>query len=614
MNAQTKIKAATKAVSDIQYFALDDLYLSDLNPRQDVPEEDVQLMADSLLAAGLIHPLNGLLDDKGKAGIVAGGRRLRGLAIAAKTNPALAMVPVTVTKDRDVAVKWASTENMARQALSVVDAINAYGLMAKTGKRVNEIASCFGVTEKHVYKLLKLVDLPKPVLDALRAKSISIDVAQTMTVCSDKEKVLEGLKLAIENRWNVYSAKNFFCADTIRGTDRRAKYIGADAFKEAGGDIVEDLFNEEQQWSSVELLDELFEAKLQIDAEELRKARGWNWMEVTTSSHFNRWDVQETLGYRLMDKEGGELDEIQTDRYEELSELANEECIDEAGQLDLEALQSILDGEFTEAQKTLGGIIVYVGRDGKTEFVEGAVKPEDDQAAQDAEFLSKIEPIEKTEKSDYSIAFVEDMDAIAKGSLQAKLLNNPELVLDLVAFSLSDLVMYDTPIGIRLETPRNTPSKDDGFILPQALDDSMKPQFDYRNKTSLADRFKAFRERGQKARNELLVQNFSRALGISKTNDLFAALQEETKSHMRQVWTPSETNCFKRLRGDLLDDCYCEVMELKRGTTQFKEFSKLKKAEKAKALHKLFNDAKHQKALKLTDKQISNIQNWVPSC
>jgi len=614
MNAQTKIKAAKPVADNVQYLTLADLYISKLNPRQTVSEEDVQLMAESLQTVGLIQPLNGLLDENGKVGIVAGGRRLRGLNVAVKTKPELALVPVTVTKDRDLALQWATTENIARRDLDVSEEITAYGQMAKQNKKVADIARCFGVTEKRVYKLLALASLPGRVLDALSQGQISVDVAKCMTVAKDQEKIHEALALAIENGWSQWEANRFFSDDTVSGTDSRARYLGAKAFKAAGGVITEDLFNEKQQWHDEEKVQAVFEEALLKDAEELRTGFGWAWAEISSANSVQSWNVKEQFGHDQMNRIEGTLTEKETARYDELAELAHQEDFTDEQDAELEDLQSKLDGEYSDDQKQFGGIIVYADHKGVVQIVEGLVRHDDLKLAQEAGYLPKPEKIEQGTKSDYAQAFVDDMNAVAKGSLQAKLLENPQLVLDLVAFSLSELVRYESPIGVSLRNPTNTPSKTDGFELPKAIDDDFAKQYEHKNNVSLADRFAQFRKRGQKARDTLLVEKFSRSMGLGFKDDLFALLQEETKAHPRQVWTPSETNCFKRLKAALLDDCYCDVMGLTRGKSEFKEFSKLKKAEKAKALHKLFNDKKHQKALKLSKDQIERIENWVPNC
>ena len=49
-------------------------------------------------------------------------------------------------------------------------------------------------------------------------------------------------------------------------------------------------------------------------------------------------------------------------------------------------------------------------------------------------------------------------------------------------------------------------------------------------------------------------------------------------------------------------------------TDDYRAFSKSKKGEKNEAMHKLFNDPEHQKALGVTEAQRARIDAWVPEC
>lgn len=119
------MKAETITAAAIQYVPLADLYLSDLNPRQDADPEGIDLLADSIVMIGLIQNFSGLMDAEGRVGIVAGGRRLRAIARAIERDPAvtarhpeLAAIPVRLAPDAAIACAWASVENAAREDLT----------------------------------------------------------------------------------------------------------------------------------------------------------------------------------------------------------------------------------------------------------------------------------------------------------------------------------------------------------------------------------------------------------------------------------------------------------------------------------------------------------------
>ena len=121
MNAMTNINDV-----EIRTVPLSECYLSPLNPRQHTDPDSDRQLANSILACGLMQNLSAFIDEEGRYGIVAGGRRLRALQIAVTVNPSLSMVPVRVAPDEVTAALWAGTENSAREALSPADEIRCF--------------------------------------------------------------------------------------------------------------------------------------------------------------------------------------------------------------------------------------------------------------------------------------------------------------------------------------------------------------------------------------------------------------------------------------------------------------------------------------------------------
>ena len=115
------------------------LYLSDLNPRHEANEQEIELLAESLVACGLIQNLSGLKDEKGRVGIVAGGRRLRALNIAVKQDPSLGLVPVRIAPDAQTAEAWANVENAVRADLHPADEIRAFGKMYASAPPIQSV-------------------------------------------------------------------------------------------------------------------------------------------------------------------------------------------------------------------------------------------------------------------------------------------------------------------------------------------------------------------------------------------------------------------------------------------------------------------------------------------
>ena len=327
MNMKPNTDTAAAAV--IEYVPLADLYLSDLNPRQEADPEGIALLAQSILTCGLVQNLAGLRDDAGRVAVVAGGRRFRALGIAAEQNPALALVPVRLAPNALTAQAWANAENTAREALAPADEIRAYGRMRDAGALAHSIAKAFGVTEAHVYRRLKLADLPAPVLDALAAKEISLAFATAFTVSNDEALTLAVLEQAKgRSYYTEHQIKNLLNPDSLQDTDRRALFVGLDAYEAAGGSLTRDLFSDKVFLTDPALLIRLFDEKLQAEAADLTAA-GWKWVEIEANESWLSYAVTDKL--ICLSPMSEPLTEAEAEEWDELAELANSDVLDDAG-------------------------------------------------------------------------------------------------------------------------------------------------------------------------------------------------------------------------------------------------------------------------------------------
>ena len=158
----------------------------------------------------------------------------------------------------------------------------------------------------------------------------------------------------------------------VSATDRRARFVGLDAYEAAGGSVSRDLFSDTVALHDADLLQDLFTERLNAEAGKL--AAGWKWAEVMADEYVS-YSVTEKLA-RLYPVEGV-LTEEQAERYDELAELANADALDEAGQAELEALDAIIKGDFTDAQRAVAGYYVYVSHSGTVQLSGPWVRAED---------------------------------------------------------------------------------------------------------------------------------------------------------------------------------------------------------------------------------------------
>jgi ParB family transcriptional regulator, chromosome partitioning protein len=178
--------------------------------------------------------------------------------------------------------------------------------------------------------------------------------------------------------------------DTIHAGDRRALFVGVDAYIAAGGAVMRDLFEDDRGgWlSDPALLDQLVAEKLKAEGERIQ-AEGWAWVVTSVSLPYGFDD-----GLRELDAVEPPLTEEQQTRVEALT--AEEEALelehegaDELPEAVETRLQEIgrelaaLDDRpwaYDPMAMARAGAFVSFGSDGSLQVDRGFVRPEDEPA------------------------------------------------------------------------------------------------------------------------------------------------------------------------------------------------------------------------------------------
>jgi len=151
--------------------------------------------------------------------------------------------------------------------------------MTKSQASADDIASAFGVTVAHVKGRLKLAHLPDAAVEALKAKIINLTVAQKLTTADDERLILGVLQLIAEGRiTHTNQIDGVLHPKAVKSTDRRAVFVGAEAYGAVGGKIARDLFSDDVFFEDREVLDEVFAERLSAAAETVAQNEGWAWV------------------------------------------------------------------------------------------------------------------------------------------------------------------------------------------------------------------------------------------------------------------------------------------------------------------------------------------------
>ena len=600
---------------------LANLQLSELNERRDVSDADTETLATSLATTGLLQNLVGLTMTAAKqTHIVDGGRRLRALQWLADRNwtlpdgttcAAIDPVPVLVTDDADTAVVWAGTANTARTPLHPADEVGSYAAMAKRQKDVPSIARAFAVTERHVQRRLKLARLPEPVLTALRADEISLDMATALTYAKTPEACLRALNTAVSTNIGARNIKHDLTQGAVRSTDRRALYIGLDAYIDAGGEADEDLFDDGAWLNDVELLNTLFMAKLSAAAEQMRIDGGWSWAIPWADSYTN---YSETSKFQIVDQTQIDLPEADQRELEDLSTRSETEELTEIELARLDELDN-RTSDWTQTDRATSGIFVLVNEKGdiSTSFrayrrpADFASSGEGDDDDDDNGKGSDGTVTKIPTNPPFPQNLLDDMAAIRLHALQVELAGKMELALDLLAFSIDPACQpWHRPLAFSATFQRNAPQNDDGFRPDSRV---VIPPLGAAH-TNPAEAFQQLRELGKVHRNQVLTHHLAATLATRSDRDpITHILVQLLNPDVRRHWHPT-ASFFKRADVAWLDSIYIELTSA--SDENAAAFRQRTKKDKVKALDDLFNNMSTREALGLSRAQNTTIDAWLP--
>ncbi len=175
-------------------------------PRKNFDDEALSELAASIEKHGVIQPLLVRPLPGGTYQLVAGERRWRASRMAGLTE-----VPVVIRELNDAdAAALALIENLQREDLDPIEEAEGYKYLMDTyGATQEEAAQRVGKSRSAVANLMRLLALPKDVLELVRSKSLSAGHARTLLPLEDaalisqfaKEVIEKGLSVRETEKW-----------------------------------------------------------------------------------------------------------------------------------------------------------------------------------------------------------------------------------------------------------------------------------------------------------------------------------------------------------------------------------------------------------------------------
>ena len=169
-------------------------------PRKIFKEKDLEELAESIKENGIIQPLIVAELENGQYELVAGERRLR----AAK-KIGLEQVPVVVKKatEREKMI-MSIIENVQRSDLNCVEeALAYYQLMNEYKLTQEDVAKKLGKERSTVANFLRVLNLPRPVIDLLQKEILSFGHAKILASVKEREDAIRLANESVAQGWSV---------------------------------------------------------------------------------------------------------------------------------------------------------------------------------------------------------------------------------------------------------------------------------------------------------------------------------------------------------------------------------------------------------------------------
>ncbi|MBC7147221.1 MAG: ParB N-terminal domain-containing protein [Thioclava marina] len=393
-------KSAQKVtLSPSRDIPFDKLVLSQSNVRRIKAGISVEELAEDIARRGLLQSLSVrpiLADDgseTGKFEIPAGGRRFQALSLLVKQKRLAKTTPIPcIVRDATSAILAEDdslAENMQRAALHPLDQFRAFVALREKGQGDEEIAAAFFVTPQVVKQRLKLAAVAPALLELYAEDEMTLEQLMAFTVNPDHERQIQVWE-AIKSSWNKepYQIRRMLTETSVRASDRRAVFVGVEAYEAAGGTMLHDLFQgDDGGWlEDPALLDRLVSEKLQAEAEAIA-TEGWKWIEVSLDLPYGYSHGLRRLSgdpAPMTDDEGAAHAKLLAEyraleeQYEGQDEFP-EEIDARLGELEvamekLEARPLIFD----EEEIARAGAFVTLDRYGELAVYRGFVRPEDE--------------------------------------------------------------------------------------------------------------------------------------------------------------------------------------------------------------------------------------------
>jgi ParB family chromosome partitioning protein len=375
------------------------LVLSQSNVRRVKAGVSIEQLAESIAQRTLLQSLSvrAVVDadgnETGMFEVPAGGRRYRALELLVKQKRMAKTQPVPcVVRKGGIAEDDSLAENDERVGLHPLDQFRAFQTLRDLEMSEEDIAARHFVTPAIVKQRLRLASVSPKLHEIYAEDGMTLEQLMAFSVTADharQEQVWENASRS--DYGEPYQIRRMLTENTVRGSDRRAQYVGIDAYEQAGGSVLRDLFeHDDGGWlQDVALLERLVTEKLKAEAETIA-AEGWKWISVAVDFPFGHTSGLRELEGRPVDltiEEQTTIDALNAEHdrleaeYQDADELPD--AVDQRlGEIEA-ALLAFEDRSvvYDPADVFRAGVFVSIDSEGRLSVDRGYIRPEDEAPA-----------------------------------------------------------------------------------------------------------------------------------------------------------------------------------------------------------------------------------------
>ena len=428
--AQSVQKITLSASRDIPF---NKLLLSACNVRRIKAGVSIEQLADDIARRTLLQSITvrPVLDsagvETGMYEIPAGGRRYRALELLVKQKrlAKTATIPCVI-REGGIAEEDSLAENVQRAPLHPLDQFRAFLALREKGQSEEEIAAAFFVSVAVVKQRLRLASVSPKLLDVYAEDGLTLDQLMAFTVNGDHERQEQVFdRLSQSYTKEAYVIRRMLTEGAVRAADKRALFVGIDAYEQSGGIVMRDLFQgDDGRWlQDPALLDRLVVEKLQRDADAVA-AEGWKWIEIAPDFaygyHFGLRQLRGDLMTLTAEEEATrdalrqEYDRLE-DEYARVEEMPEEidRCMTE-----IETMLGTLEDRpvaFDPDEVARAGAFVSIDGAGVLKVERGYIRPEDELPVS-AEPEVDADAGGASDEPDYATSYASTGGSVVQGS------------------------------------------------------------------------------------------------------------------------------------------------------------------------------------------------------